>query len=52
MVEELLSSAVQNSLLEADRLGVKSLSIPAISSGVFGVPKKICAKVMINAIDE
>jgi len=35
------------SLLTAEKLELKSLSIPAISSGIFGFPKMLCAKILI-----
>jgi O-acetyl-ADP-ribose deacetylase len=37
--ENKLRSAVRASLTEAQRLGVSSLALPAISTGVFGYPK-------------
>jgi len=37
--ENQLRNAVTNSLRCADQLGVSSISIPAISSGIFGFPK-------------
>ncbi|MBI3037564.1 macro domain-containing protein [bacterium] len=41
---ELLVSAVYNSLLRAHERGWSSISFPAISSGIFAVPKEICSK--------
>jgi O-acetyl-ADP-ribose deacetylase len=43
-----LKSAVLNSLLRASEKGLKSISIPAISSGIFGFPKDRCAMVLIR----
>ncbi|MEA3431824.1 MAG: macro domain-containing protein, partial [candidate division WOR-3 bacterium] len=42
--------AVLNSLKKAQELGLKSMSLPAISSGIFGFPKERCAKIMIKTI--
>ncbi len=39
----LLHSAVLNTLLMANDLKCKSVAIPAISSGIFGFPKPLCA---------
>ena len=43
-----LKSAVRSSLLLASEKGLKSISIPAISSGIFGFPKDRCAMILIN----
>jgi O-acetyl-ADP-ribose deacetylase len=43
-----LRKAVQNSLKLAADQGFKSISMPAISSGIFGFPKDRCAKIMIE----
>jgi O-acetyl-ADP-ribose deacetylase (regulator of RNase III) len=43
-----LSSAVRSSLLLAAQKGLKSISIPAISSGIFGFPKDRCAMILIR----
>lgn len=50
--DEKLKSAVLNSLKKAQELGLKSISIPAISSGIFGFPKKRCAEIIVKTIVE
>ena len=40
---KLLHSAVYNSLKVANKIECKSLAMPAISSGIFGFPKPLCA---------
>jgi len=45
--EELISS-VYESLKKAHELKLTSISIPAISSGIFGFPKKRCARLLID----
>lgn len=50
--EAQLASAVRNALDLADRHDVRSVSIPAISSGIFGFPKPLCAEVMLRTIRE
>lgn len=44
---QLLRDSVYNSLLSASGLKLQSVSIPAISSGIFGYPKDLCANVLI-----
>lgn len=46
--ERLLKFAVTNSLKEA--MKYRSIAIPAISSGVFGFPRDLCAKVILDAV--
>jgi len=48
--DSLLYNAVYNSLLRAKELGLKSISIPAISTGIFGFPKERAAKIFEKAI--
>lgn len=50
--DELLRSAVINSLVKAEQLGLHSVALPAISSGIFGFPKARCARIMVAAACE
>lgn len=43
-----LSQSILNTLLLATKKGFKTISIPAISSGIFGFPKKRCAEILLN----
>jgi len=43
-----LKSAVRNSLILASLKGFRSISMPAISSGIFGFPKNRCAQILIS----
>jgi len=43
-----LGRAVRSSLLLATEKGLRSISIPAISSGIFGFPKERCAMILVN----
>ena len=45
-----LASAVRAALALADRRGLKSIAIPAISTGVFGFPTDRAARVMLTEI--
>lgn len=43
-----LKSAVLSSLRLASEKGLKSISLPAISSGIFGFPKDRCAEILVK----
>jgi O-acetyl-ADP-ribose deacetylase len=43
-----LRKAVRSSLLLASEKGFRSISMPAISSGIFGFPKDRCAKILVG----
>jgi O-acetyl-ADP-ribose deacetylase (regulator of RNase III) len=43
-----LESAVRSSLQLAEEKHLQSISLPAISSGIFGFPKDRCAEILVN----
>lgn len=45
--DELLRAAAWNSLMAAHELGLASIALPAISSGIFGFPKPRCAALLV-----
>lgn len=47
-----LAAAVSGSLRLANRLGLGSIAIPAISTGIFGFPKERAAGIILAAIRE
>jgi len=47
-----LKSAIVSSLKLCDGNGIKSISIPAISSGIFGFPKERCARIFFETLKE
>ena len=47
---ELLQEAVQSALRVASSQGLRSVSMPAISSGIFGFPKPLAAQVSWEAV--
>uniref|UniRef100_A0A8C5G090 Macro domain-containing protein n=1 Tax=Gouania willdenowi TaxID=441366 RepID=A0A8C5G090_GOUWI len=49
---ELLKSAVRSSLDLAETMKLKSIVIPCISSGLFGVPIPVCAEAIVSAVKE
>ena len=48
--ETKLRSAVRSSLDEARRLGVRTVSLPAISTGIFGYPKDAGTRVIVDSV--
>lgn len=48
--EDLLEKSIHNCLAQATKLSCKSISLPAISSGIFGFPKEKCAKILIKTV--
>jgi O-acetyl-ADP-ribose deacetylase (regulator of RNase III) len=48
--ESKLAAAVRGSLCVAEQLGLSSISFPAISTGIFGFPVELAARVMLAAI--
>ncbi|MEX0801451.1 MAG: macro domain-containing protein [Dehalococcoidia bacterium] len=50
--EPLLASAVTSALSLADERGLASVSLPAISTGIFGFPKPLGAKVILRSVIE
>ena len=49
--EDELTSAVRNTLKTAENYGCHSVAIPAISSGIFGFPKRLCAKTLFDTVE-
>jgi O-acetyl-ADP-ribose deacetylase len=45
-----LNNAVRSALALAEEHDVGSISLPAISSGIFGFPKQLCAQVILEAV--
>ncbi len=45
-----LASAVRSALALADRHGMKSIALPAISTGVFGFPIERAARIMLTEV--
>lgn len=50
--EELLKNCYQNSIKEAKALGCQTIAFPAISTGVYGYPKREAAITAIEAVAE
>lgn len=49
---ELLASAYRNSLLLARQYGYKSIAFPCISTGVYGFPPALAAKIAVTTVVE
>ncbi|GLI53393.1 macro domain-containing protein [Thermodesulfovibrio yellowstonii] len=50
--ENKLKSAVLSSLRKAEEYQLKSISFPAISSGIYGCPKSMVAKILVTTVAE
>jgi O-acetyl-ADP-ribose deacetylase len=50
--ENKLAGAVRSALEMAERHELATISMPGISSGIFGFPKKLCATVMIRTVND
>lgn len=48
---ELLANCYKNSLKLAESLGVKTISFPSISTGVYGFPKELAAKIAVKEVN-
>ncbi|ADY73897.1 Appr-1-p processing domain protein [Desulfurobacterium thermolithotrophum DSM 11699] len=50
--EEKLRSAIRSALEVAERLKLKSIALPAVSTGVFGYPKELGVKVIADEVQK
>ena len=50
--ETKLKNATLNSLKVADQNNLKSITFPAISTGIFGFPLDACARIMLTTVKE
>ena len=50
--EKILRRACLSSFFETQKLNMSSIALPAIGSGMYGMPKDVCAEVMFDAVDE
>ena len=49
---KILRRACLNSFYESEKLKMTSIALPAIGSGIYGMPKDVCAEVMFDAVEE
>ncbi|RLE61883.1 MAG: ADP-ribose-binding protein, partial [Thermoprotei archaeon] len=47
-----LYSAFKSALLKAEELKLKSVALPAISTGVFGYPYERCAEILVKVLED
>ena len=50
--KKILRRACLNSFYEAQKLNMTSIALPAIGSGIYGMPKDFCAEIMFDAVEE
>jgi putative ATPase len=50
--EAKLARAVRSALQRAEELGLRSISFPAISAGIFGFPVAACARILLRTISD
>lgn len=50
--KKILHRACVNSLCETQKMKMTSIALPAIGSGRHGMPKEMCAEVMLDAVDK
>lgn len=48
--ERKLREATLNSLKRATEKSLRSMAFPAVSTGIFGFPKDLCAKIMLGTV--
>jgi O-acetyl-ADP-ribose deacetylase (regulator of RNase III) len=48
--DDKLAAAVTGALRQADQLGLTSIALPAISTGIFGFPRERAARVILSVI--
>ncbi|HWQ16757.1 MAG TPA: ADP-ribose-binding protein [Sulfolobales archaeon] len=48
--DEKLASAIRSSLDKAEELGLRSIALPAISTGIYGYPYRRAAEIMANVL--
>jgi O-acetyl-ADP-ribose deacetylase len=50
--EELLKTAYRNVMITAQKNGIKTIAFPNISTGVYGFPKELAAKIAIHEVNK
>jgi O-acetyl-ADP-ribose deacetylase (regulator of RNase III) len=51
-MENKLRKTMENSLLEAEKNGIKKIAFPPMGAGFYGVPLDACARIMIGSIQQ
>ncbi len=50
--EEILKRATQSALQRAEEKGIKQLAFPPVGTGLYQVPLDLCARVMVDTVEE